>query len=148
MDNDVFNFAQSLPPQWLEGNRFIKKAMKYCFPKICTIQLEHGASFNTNPLGVYMGPYIVGLIRRIRDENTRPNAFNYRAYGHWIRGGSRDFTINTLRNSKHLSKYFNMDYVNQILEEHMRFKKDNNTLLCDLINLELLHRIFFPDNDK
>lgn len=147
MDNNLFNFAHSLPRQWLEGNRFINKAMKYCFPKLCNIQLEHGASFNTNPLGVYMAPRIVELIRRIRGKKNRPNAFDYRAYGHWIRSGSRDFIIKTLRNSKYLYKYFNMEYINKILEDHMNLKNDNNKLICDLINLELLHRIFFPDNN-
>jgi hypothetical protein len=154
LDYDVFDFAMRLPLWMKQGNIFINRAMKHCFPELKNIRLEDGTNFFSNPISVFFGNQkfriqigdIPHFLKRIRTPKKAPFYEKYDNYGNWLRTGSKDLVSEILcDNPIILKRYFQKESINQIVNDHMNSKTDKNELILDLINLELLHRLFLSE---
>jgi hypothetical protein len=80
------------------------------------------------------------IIRR-KIETKNPD---FRGYNQWLREASRPFVQATLLDPKTLSRsIFKEDFIRKTIEDHMNYKADNNQIICDMINIELMQRLFF-----
>lgn len=151
LDNDLVDFfAFRLPPQLQLGKRFLKKAMNYCFPALRRIPLEQGASPDASQIEVLTSRMKIFAHRKVKRMleyvskgkiSIRPS--DYREYGKWLRTDSRDYVLHLLLSSQALKRgYFERDFIQKLLNENMIAKKDHDELICDLINFELMNRIF------
>ena len=144
-------FAYKLPFEFIKYASFYKRALDYCFPHLSDIPYER------TMLPPSSHPYIERVGRGILLVNTMmeslldrltKNRFSsalsgYRRYDKWLRTGSKEFTLNTLVNSKTIERdLFKIESIRNIVNNHMEHKKNNDQLICDLINLELFNRLF------
>ncbi|MGB9615456.1 MAG: asparagine synthase-related protein, partial [Fervidobacterium sp.] len=154
LDNDLVDFfAFTLPPELKAGKVFLRKAADYCFPSLSDIPIEHGGVPPSAPLIRFlMGEFIASSKRKFgraferltRNKTLTVFADDYRRYDYWLKTGSRDYVLKILLDSRTLNRgYFKSEYIKRIVEEHMSGRKNNEQTICDLINLELLFRMFF-----
>ncbi len=62
---------------------------------------------------------------------------------HWFRGALSEFLRDTLLSRRSLDRgYFNRKYIEQLIEEHTKGRKQWQYLLWNLLMLELWHRVF------
>jgi asparagine synthase (glutamine-hydrolysing) len=157
LDNDLVDFfAFTLPPELKAGKVFLQKAANYCFPMLSDIPIEHGGAPPDAPLARFLIGEFKTSIKR-RSARTFERLFgktlslfetdDYRRYDHWLRTGSRDYTLKVLMDPRTLNRgYLKSGYIKNIVEEHMTGKRNNEQMICDLINLELMFRLFFAGN--
>jgi len=159
LDNDLVDFfAFGLPPKLRIDKMFLQKAVNYCFPSLSGIPLEHeGVPPDSHPLRFFLGAVKHFLKRKSRKTIERLShgkysifkPLDYRQYDNWLRTGSKTYVLKVLLNSRTLERgYFKRDYLQRIMKEHMTAKKNHNQMICDLINLELMSRIFFDVKTK
>jgi len=158
LDNELVDFlAFTLPPELKIRKIFLQKALNYCFPSLSDIPIEHGGAPPGAPLTRFLiGEFIASLKRRYvrtleRILSNRPirlfESDDYRDYNRWLRIDSRNYALKVLLDPRTLNRgYFKSDYIRKIVKEHMTGKKDHDQMICDLINLELMFRIFFDSN--
>ncbi|WP_432799824.1 asparagine synthase (glutamine-hydrolyzing) [Poriferisphaera sp. WC338] len=58
----------------------------------------------------------------------------------WLRGPLKDYMIETLSSSEIINTYFNTDYINTLIREHLDLKANHNHILWALINLAVWHK--------
>lgn len=153
LDNELVDFfAFRLPADLRVDRKFLQKALNYCLPSLHGIRLEHKwVPPDSHPLKVFFG-----LARRFAMSKTRSTIerltrgrllvlkpTDYRDYGKWLRTGSKAYAEKILLSPKTLERgYFKPDYIKKIVKEHMIAKRNHEQLICDLINFELVNRIF------
>ncbi len=159
MDNDLvdffaFRFPISLRRKEIFGvtfeDTFLQKALNLRFPNLSHITW-HGFKGDSNVLQVLAvkGVRVVQekfarLLERILRRRVTTSTLDFRGYGDWLRTGSREFVLNTLLDERSLKRpYFREDFIRKVVADHLNYRSDNNQLLCDLINFELMNRIFF-----
>jgi asparagine synthase (glutamine-hydrolysing) len=152
LDNDLVEFfAFRLPFDLRLDERFLQKALDYCFPSLSDIPWEHtGVAPNSHQVEVFLGKAI--LFAKDKIGMTAKRALkgrvilapcDYREYEEWLRTGSKAYTLEILLDPRTLKRgYFKFSYIKKILREHMDYRKNHDQLICDLINFELLNRIF------
>ena len=65
--------------------------------------------------------------------------------GGWLRGEVRDFTLDHLQGRASLTRqYYDAAALDQVLDQHLKGKKNHETLLWTLLNLEMWHRTYRP----
>jgi len=158
LDNDLVDFfAFTLPPELKAGKVFLKKAANYCFPQLSDIPIEHGGTPPEAPLLRFLIGELKASLKR-KCARTFERLFgktlslfetdDYRRYDRWLRTGSRDYTLKVLMDPRTLNRgYLKSDYIKNIVEEHMAGRRNHEQIICDLINLELMFRMFF-DGDQ
>ena len=78
-------------------------------------------------------PLLAGL-------RPRKGGFGIHA-GAWLRGELRDFLLEHLRGQSSLTRgYYERRVLDRVLDEHLAGKRDHETLLWTLLNLEIWHR--------
>jgi asparagine synthase (glutamine-hydrolysing) len=79
------------------------------------------------------------LLARLR---PRKGGFGFRA-GAWLRGELREFLLDHLRGPGALTRaYYEARVLDRLLDEHLAGRRDHETLLWTLLNLEIWHRNF------
>ena len=145
-------FAFKLPPDMRLNRKFQQKAMNYCFPNLRSIQSEHdGVSPDSAMLKSLMGRVTLYAARKTRLAVERLSGgkhtlkpIDYRDYGNWLRNESRSYVEAILLDEKTLKRgYFREEFIRDVLKEHMSGKRNHDQLICDLINFELMNRVFF-----
>jgi asparagine synthase (glutamine-hydrolysing) len=70
----------------------------------------------------------------------RKGGYGLRA-GAWLRGELRDFLLDHLRGQGSLTRaYYEPRVLDRVLDEHLAGKRDHETTLWTLLNLEIWHR--------
>src|SRR5688572_25122951 len=70
----------------------------------------------------------------------RKGGYGFRA-GPWLRGELREFLLEHLRSQRSLTRaYYETRVLDRALDEHLAGKRDHETLLWTLLNLEIWHR--------
>ena len=78
-----------------------------------------------------------------------PDNIGYPDHGELIRTDKRlrKFFEGILLDEKTLSRgYFNQEYISEMIEDHMSYKKDYERQLCALVTFELWHRLFVDEH--
>ena len=60
----------------------------------------------------------------------------------WLRQELRDYMTELLTSSPLMKEAFNINYIQQLIQEHMEYRANHNHILWALINLALWHRLF------
>lgn len=63
----------------------------------------------------------------------------------WLRDELKDYMIDLLNNSEIIKKYFNIYYMNKLINQHIRGTHNHSHRLWALTTLEIWHRRFFGD---
>ena len=150
IDNELIDFALNLPIQLRIRKRFIQKASRFLFPEISNIPWEKtGVPPDSSRFIIRISQYrrqffnkIKELIEKISHNKIMFRTLDYRAYNYFLRTGSKKYIFDKLY-KKSSNKLWNREYLKEILEDHIEMKKDNNIILCDLLQIELLSQIFF-----
>jgi hypothetical protein len=136
------------------NEKFLQKAINYYFPSLSDIPWERtGAPLDPDIITMWFGrgklflKSKTGLIlEKISKGKIKTAPRDYRLYNQWLRTGSKDYVIRLLLDQQTLNRVLlKPSYVKQVLQEHMNYQRNHDQLLCDLINFELLNRIFFED---
>jgi asparagine synthase (glutamine-hydrolysing) len=65
--------------------------------------------------------------------------------GGWLRGELRAFTLEHLQSRTSVTRqYYDAPALDKVLDEHLKGKKNHETLLWTLLNLEIWHRTYRP----
>jgi asparagine synthase (glutamine-hydrolysing) len=65
--------------------------------------------------------------------------------GGWLRNELRDFTLDHLQGRTSVTRqYYDAAALDKVLDEHLKGKKNHETLLWTLLNLEIWHRVYQP----
>ncbi|HEX2197672.1 MAG TPA: asparagine synthase (glutamine-hydrolyzing) [Burkholderiales bacterium] len=65
--------------------------------------------------------------------------------GGWLRNELRDFTLDHLQSRTSVTRqYYDAPALDKVLDEHLKGKKNHETLLWTLLNLEIWHRTYRP----
>ena len=161
MDNELVDFlAFRFPPHlrrremfgMVVENTFLQKAISHSFPSLSDIPW-HGFPPNPNTLRVlliggrrFIRKKIVTRLEKLLRTKIRFTPIDFRGYDEWLRTGSKAYALNTLLDTKTLKRnFFRKDFVMKIIRDHMNYKENYNLLMCDLINFELMNRIFFEE---
>jgi asparagine synthase (glutamine-hydrolysing) len=65
--------------------------------------------------------------------------------GGWLRGELRAFTLEHLQSRTSVTRqYYDAPALDKVLDEHLKGKKNHETLLWTLLNLEIWHRAYRP----
>jgi asparagine synthase (glutamine-hydrolysing) len=161
LDNDVVDFLAFRLPVELKFREifrfkmdevFFQKAMNHCFPSLADIRTSHGnvppdsslPKFLAGEASLFIRKRIGKVLQRLfHGKDILPSA-DFRTYDKWIRTGSRQYVQDVLSDSRTLNRgVFRPEYIGKILEEHMVGSKNHEQLVCDLVNFELMNRIFF-----
>ncbi len=162
MDNDLvefftFRFPIQLRRREVFGvtfeDTFLQKALNLRFPHLSQITW-HSFKPESNLLQVlavkgirFIQQNFAHFLEKIIRRRVPTLAIDFRGYNEWLRTGSREFVLNTLLDKRTLNRpYFREDFIKKAIANHMNYRVDNNQLLCDLINFELMNRIFFDSN--
>jgi len=153
LDTDLVEFfAFKLPFNMRIYERFLQKAINYCFPSLSDIPWERtGTPLDPDPLTIWFGrgklflKSQIGLIlEKVSKGKIKMAPHDYRLYNQWLRAGSKDYVTKLLLDRRTLNRGFlKPNYIKQVLQEHMYYQRNHDQLLCDLINFELLNRTFF-----
>jgi asparagine synthase (glutamine-hydrolysing) len=163
MDNDLvdffaFRFPVSLRRKEIMGitfeDTFLQRALNLRFPSLAHVKW-HGFKPNTNRYKIlavegthYIQKRINKVLQRILRQKLQTKNPDFRGYDQWLREGSKTFVIQTLLDPKTLARsIFKEDYIRQTVDNHMSYEADNNQIICDMLNIELMQRLFF-DNPK
>ena len=63
----------------------------------------------------------------------------------WLRNDLKDLTLDHLRGRSSVTRrYYDAATLDRVLEEHLQGKKNHETLLWTLLNIEIWHRTYTP----
>ena len=63
----------------------------------------------------------------------------------WLRNELRDFTLDHLQSGSSVTRpYYDNATLDRVLEDHLKGKKNYETLLWTLLNIEIWHRTYTP----
>jgi asparagine synthase (glutamine-hydrolysing) len=159
MDNDLVEFFAFRFPIHLRRREvfgvtfedtFLQKALNLRFPHLSHITW-HGFKPESNLLQVlavkgirFVQQNFAHFLEKIIRRRVPTLAIDFRGYGEWLRTGSKEFVLKTLLDQRTLNRpYFCKEFIEKTIADHMSYRADNNQLLCDLINFELMNRMFF-----
>jgi asparagine synthase (glutamine-hydrolysing) len=65
--------------------------------------------------------------------------------GSWLRNDLRDFTLDHLRSGSSVTRqYYDAAALDRVVDDHLQGKKNYETLLWTLLNIEIWHRTYTP----
>jgi len=152
LDNDLVEFAFSIPPSLKVEEAFLQKTLSFCFPSLSDIPWEKtGVPPDSHSFQSFVGKGRIWMLKQLRNTLERITKgkkslgpVDYRGYSQWLRTGSREYVEDILLSRKTLQNgFFRAEYVKQAVREHMEGVRDRNELICDLVNFELTNREFF-----
>ena len=161
MDNDLVEFFAFRFPLHLRRKEvfgitfedtFLQRAMNLRFPCLSHITWHGFKPESSLPRVLAVKGYrfvqarIARLLEKVVRRRVPTTAPDFRGYREWLRTGSRAFVLETLLDKKTLNRpYFREEFIRKAVDDHMNYRADNNQLLCDLINFELMNRVFFDE---
>jgi len=145
-DNDLVDFALTIPPGLRYQRRLITNTFSRDFPTLAQIPItETGLPMMDCARDLFLR--IEGVVRwhlrargfkRVSYPRHRP----YKDYNGWFRSVLRGWVEETLLNKHALARgYFKPDYVQQLVKEHMAGANHSGKLGA-FLSLELWHRQF------
>lgn len=141
LDNDLVNFAQTIPVRHKLGN------------------LENMKRINENEIGSKINKYQnyddgKNVLRKAMQDFMPQQIINRKKQGFsapdesWYRGENADYVKELLLNKKTISSEFiNQDFIAKTINEHMNERVNHRLLIWSLMNFEWWCRIFL-NNEK
>jgi asparagine synthase (glutamine-hydrolysing) len=150
LDENVVDFALRLPINLRLNKRFIHKVIRYLFPSLSNVVWEKtGLPVDSSPIlenifkiKRYFMDKLKAIIQSISQNKILFRDLDYRAYAYILRSDSKEFVFRTLLGNKD-EKMWNYEKINQIVKEHMNLKKNNELILCDILQIKILNDLFF-----
>ena len=149
-DNDLVDFALTLPPRLRLNSLLYKELLKRYFPKLARIPWQKDGF----PLTASYARRRIQKSMRYRLNHSFNGKFaryvsntEWHDLDNWTRTVNKDFFINILLDKKTLDRpYFNQGYIKEhFIEPHMSGKAIPWTAISILTTFELWHRYFLDE---
>jgi len=153
-DNDLVDFAYTIPTELKLGKRLYLKLIRRAFPDLAKIPWAFSgiSAASSTPARLLMrrGMYKVwrdlrsGVYRMTSGRIILPHGGrDYKDHSFWLRTLLRSWAEDILLSRRATNRgYFKTDYIRQLLDEHTSGKQDHRARICTLITFELWHRLF------
>ncbi len=151
-DNDVFNFGWQLPIVHREHQYLYRKTFASLFPELGRIKrqgynLEIGVSkarYELKMIENKMATIAMSTPLKHIVKFYKPWAkITYTDYASWFRNQLRNDLVSFLsKRDLKCRVLLNSDYIDQLLKEHLSGKRNNSSLLWQIINLEYFYQNF------
>jgi hypothetical protein len=152
-DNDLVDFCLAIPPQLRAHGYIHKKMIIKHLPKVARINyqspfLNVNSTFSIDNSKVLstINRYQKGLRRRLpftKKNITGDHPHKCFHYNTWIRTDSREFVLGVLSQKKYLEDYFNINAVDDLVNDHMEGKRHEYGMICALITFSLWRQRFW-----
>ena len=159
MDNDLVDFfAFRFPPELRRRevfgitfeDTFLQKSLSQSFPSLSDIPW-HGIPPNSSILRViivqgsrFIRKRCANMLERLLRKKVTLTPIDFRGYAEWLRTDSKRYMLDLLLDEKTLQRpYIRRDFIRKVIDDHLNYRKNHDQLICDLINFELMNRIFF-----
>ncbi len=151
-DNDVFNFGWQLPILYREHQYLYRKTFSQLFPDLAEIKrqgygLKIGASKASYELKLLESKIasvaLKSSLKHIAKYYKPWVKPSYTNYNNWFKVQLRENLVSFLINDRLKSKeILNTNYIKTLINEHVNGRRDNSSLLWQVINLEYIFRNF------
>lgn len=153
-DNDLFDFLLHLPREQRNQGRLFKSLILQRYSHLGQAgytkthrPLRHSLRRELSGNGLHRMAYRIwdGIERRTRLLSRAPRRANPGRcvdQDGWLRGPSRKFVQETLHKKEYLEDLFNLDQIEQILDEQMNRGGKNFKLVTALVTVSLLRQKF------
>lgn len=145
-DNDLLDFALTVPPGFQFERHLVQMAFVQAYPKLAQIPFT-GTGLPMVACAREIGIRTQRLLRwhlrkigleKLAGAERRP----YKDYNNWFRTVLRDWVEGTLLSTQALQRgYFQPDYIRNLVAEHMA-GADHTSRLGALLTIELWHKQF------
>lgn len=159
MDNDLVEFfAFRFPPELrrreafgiMFEDTFLQRALSMEFPSLSDLPW-HGIPPDSSILRVmlaqgsrYARKRLARLLEKSLKKKVALTSVDFRGYDEWLRTSSKKFMIDLLLDEKTLKRpYFRREFIKEVVDDHLNHRQNHDQLICDLINFELMNRMFF-----
>jgi len=158
-DNDLIDFALKIPPELRYNNRIYFKFLKKLSPELYNIpvsstNIKIGAPYFLYKIFSLKKKAMKKIIDIVRIKSRGlikiPFKSGHPEYGKWIieNKGLRKWVEDILLDERTLNrKYFNRNFVLQMVKDHKNYKKDYTSLIFLLLTFELWYRIFIEGEE-
>lgn len=149
LDNDLIDYAQTLPPTLRARGYLYKRMIRKALPEI--------AAIGTNLRGPILRPTLEKSlsavtsfprraqrrIHRMAQLITTPdNPQGYIYPNTWLRTGSKDFALAVFSQADRLADLLDLDAVRKLVDSHMSGQRNDYMMLCGLMTLILWQKMF------
>lgn len=152
-DNDIIDFAFTIPPEIRLGKRLYFKLLGRAFPDLVEVPWEFsGLPVKcSTPTRILIRRGLYKVQRELRDsvyaltsgKVILPYGRKYTDTVYWLRTHLRSWAKDILLGRRAMNRgYFKTDYIRQLLDEHTSARRDHTSRICTLITFELWHRLF------
>lgn len=152
-DNDLVDFAFTIPPDLKSGERLYLKMLNTAFPALAQIPWAFTGMppASNSPVRFLARRGLYKIQRELRDNVYKltagrvilPYKREYKDMAYWLRGPLKKWVEDILLGRQAAARpYFNLWYLKQLLNEHMSGRYNHQTRLCALVTFELWHRQF------
>lgn len=153
-DNDIMDFILTVPPNLRLNEKIYLKSIIKLFPHLSTIPWQktglpptasklhvriHGKMEGLKRILNYLAQKTTGIKQVFKDDR------DYQDYNNWMRYNKklREYIYNILLDERTQRRpYFNQEYINGILDQHMNGNKNHSELIGRLLTFELWNRQF------
>ena len=152
-DNDLVDFCLAIPPQLRAHGYIHKKMIIEHLPKVARINYQ-SLFLNVNSTFSVENNKFLSTINRVQKGFRRrlpianrnisgdyPRSCFY--YNTWIRTASRNFVLGVFDQKEYLEDYFNIDAVDDLVNDHMEGKRHEFRMICALITFSLWRQRFW-----
>jgi asparagine synthase (glutamine-hydrolysing) len=153
-DNDLVDFALSIPPALRQRGRLYKKMIVRHLPEVAEIGYERtGASLRESV--AHEQDWILRVVTRSRKlvwRNNSPHGLKSLRigdppdssirYNEWLRADSRPFVLEVLARAEFLDDYFNRAAVERLVRAHMEGKRDEFRIIGAILTFSLWRQHF------
>lgn len=145
VDNDLVDFAVTVPPGLLYQRRLVRQTFIRDYPELAKVPAtDTGLPMMDcfQDVRLRAENFVRGqLNRRGMKWVQYPNKRKYQNYNLWFRTALRDWTEGILLDKRTLERgYFQPDYIHNLVTNHMNGTVDKAGQLGALLSIELWHR--------
>jgi len=148
LDYEIVRFATNLPFNLKKKKSFLYWVLKYNFPTLAQIEFERADTplyTLSYKLSAQIRDTVLAFFKKALEKMSFGRILfipeDYRAYDYWLRTGSRRYIVQYLLLDLN-SRFFNRRYVQKIIEDHLSARRNNDQIICDILNFNLFLKKF------
>jgi len=151
-DNDLVDFCLKLPPELKAMDNIQRKMVVKYMPEVARIRNESSILNVKSKLIVQNNRYLKFLFSIPKRLRRRSNIFRRKGigdkpsscilYNSWLNTYSRGYVLSVLDQREFLEDYFDLDLLNQIVQDQMEGKRREARLISAIITFSLWRQKF------
>ncbi|RIK42590.1 MAG: hypothetical protein DCC55_08390 [Chloroflexi bacterium] len=151
-ENQLLDFALTVPPELKIDQRFYKRMIVEHLPQVASVPYSKtGLPLNASPRHIRFQQLSVRIKKRLNKQlfsrlNLAKLSFpNERAsfdFNQWLRTGSRSYVAQILNQKELLEDYFNVEKVDSLVADHWEGKRNDYQKICAIVTFALWRKQF------